>query len=211
DRCREPRLPGLAQRQEAGRDAAHPGRAGARGRGGRPGRRAGVRRAGGGRARLPGQRPAQGPGGARGDRPAVAGRRQRTVRRRPQRHAGRAVRAVVGSARCRQATGRRPQQRTAAPPARRRARRAPECPLRVRGGVLPPRRHRAGGARPDGRPGAARGPWQRRLRLRRAVRRRRPPGDHGRARRRRQGRDLTPRQGVARDRASGGCGARCRL
>ena len=67
-RLDEPGLPGLAQRQEARRDAAHPGRARARPGGRRPRRRPGVRRAGRGRAGLHRQRAAQGPRRARGDR-----------------------------------------------------------------------------------------------------------------------------------------------
>ena len=55
----------------------------------------------------------------RGHRPAVPGRRQRTVRRRAQRHAGRAVRALV-----RGRQGRPGEQPAAARAARRRARRA---------------------------------------------------------------------------------------
>ena len=53
-----------------------------------------VRRAGGDRADVRGQRAAQGARRRRGDRAAVAGRRQRALRRRAQRHARRAVRAV---------------------------------------------------------------------------------------------------------------------
>ena len=87
-------LPGLPQRQEARGDGADPARAPARGRGPRPRRRDGVRRAGRGPADLRGQRAAQGPRRAGGHRAAHAGRRLRPLRRRAQRHARRALRAL---------------------------------------------------------------------------------------------------------------------
>ena len=99
---------------------------------------------------------------------------------------------------------RRAQQPAAAGPARRRARRAARRPLRLRGGVLPPRRHRAGRPRPDGRPGDPRAP---RGTAASATTCSSSPtstrrGPHlGRAARRREGRDLAPGPGPARDRA----------
>ena len=64
---------------------------------------------------------------------------------------------------------RRPQQRAAARPARGRARRAPPGALRVRGRLLPPRRHQPRRARADAGPDRPRAAGRRRLRLRRAC------------------------------------------
>ena len=68
-------------------------------RGARPRRRRGVRRAGRGPAHVRGQRAAQGPRRPGRDRAADGRRRQRPVRRRAQRDAGRALGPLVGAAR----------------------------------------------------------------------------------------------------------------
>ena len=123
-------LPGLAQRQEARRDAADPRRA----------RRRTSRWSASTTSRRTTSRSRTEPtfegnallkarAGVRGDRAADARRRQRPVRRRAQRHAGRAVGPLVAAP----PKGDDAQQRAAARPARRRAGRAARRPLRVRG------------------------------------------------------------------------------
>ena len=115
------------------------------------------------------------------DRAADARRRQRPVRRRAQRHAGRAV-GALGGRRRKAATS--ATTRCCSPS-------SPTCPTsgaaptsRARSPSCHPDGTRAGRARPDGRPDHPRAAGERRVRLRRAVRRRRARRGrphHGRA------------------------------